>query len=314
VVDLQAAGRHLGSRAVKDMARLDDLLEKTSRTFALSIPMLPEPTRRHVGIAYLLFRVADTFEDAARWPRAKRLAALDDLAGLLEARGGELPAARRWLADAPIAHAGYLELLRETPAVMEAYWALPTSARAALRRDLLRTVSGMAGFVRRGDACGNLRLSSLRELRDYCYVVAGIVGEMLTELFLLDAEVLTPFASRLRRRSRFFGEALQLVNILKDADSDATEGRVYLPRGVDRARVFAMARRDLDTAAAYVATLQLAGAPDGFVAFTGSPAILARASLDRIAAAGAGAKISREEVGALMARMFEDLAAGRPLL
>jgi len=296
------------------MANLDDLLEKTSRTFALSIPMLPEPTRRHVAIAYLLFRVADTFEDAARWPRAKRLEALDDLARLLETRGGEQLAAARWLADPPVSHEGYLELLRETPAVMDAYWAVPPPARAALRGDLLRTVSGMAGFVRRGDARGNLRLASMRELRDYCYVVAGIVGEMLTELFLLDGDALAPYASRLRRRSRFFGEALQLVNILKDANSDATEGRVYLPEGVPRARVFALARRDLDVAAAYVGTLQLAGAPDGFIAFTGSPAVLARASLDRIESTAPGAKLTRAEVGALMERMFENLAASRPLL
>jgi len=42
----------------------DGLLQKTSRTFALAIPLLPEPTRTAVGAAYLLFRVADTFEDA----------------------------------------------------------------------------------------------------------------------------------------------------------------------------------------------------------------------------------------------------------
>ena len=298
---------------MRAMANLDDLLEKTSRTFALSIPMLPEPTRRHVGIAYLLFRVADTFEDGLLWPRAKRLAALDDLARLLETRGGEKAAAERWLADAPVTHAGYLELLRETPSVMDAYWDLEAPARAVLRRDLLRTVSGMARFVRRGDSKGNLRLASLRELRDYCYVVAGLVGEMLTELFLLESESLAPFASRLRRRSRYFGEALQLVNILKDANSDATEGRVYLPGGIDRSRVFALARRDIEIAAAYVGTLQLAGAPDGFVAFTGSPAVRARASRDRIESTAPGAKITRAEVGALMERMFENLAAGRPL-
>jgi len=299
---------------VRTMANLDTLLEKTSRTFALSIPMLPEPTRRHVSIAYLLFRIADTFEDAALWPRAKRLAALDDLARLLETHGDEISVSERWLADVPVAHAGYLELLRETPAVMEAYWAVPATTRGVLRDDLLRTVSGMAGFVRRGDVRGNLRLASLRELRDYCYVVAGIVGEMLTELFLLDADALGPFASRLRRRSRFFGEALQLVNILKDVNSDATEGRVYLPPGIDPARVFALARRDLDVAAGYVGTLQLAGAPDGFVAFTGSPAVLARATLDRLETTAPGAKLTRAEVGALMERMFENLAAGSPLL
>ncbi len=41
-------------------ADLDTLLAETSRTFALAIPLLPEPTRHEVGVAYLLFRVADT--------------------------------------------------------------------------------------------------------------------------------------------------------------------------------------------------------------------------------------------------------------
>ena len=41
-------------------ALLEDLLVKTSRTFALSIPPLPEPLRSEVTIAYLLFRIADT--------------------------------------------------------------------------------------------------------------------------------------------------------------------------------------------------------------------------------------------------------------
>jgi farnesyl-diphosphate farnesyltransferase len=296
------------------MVKLEDLLEKTSRTFALSIPMLPEPTRRHVEIAYLLFRVADTFEDAARWSREARIAALHDLAGLLARRGGEQAASTRWLEAIPIDHAGYLELLRETPSVLEAYWEMPKAARGALARDLLRTVHGMADVVRRGDAQGNLRLGDARALRDYCYVVAGIVGEMLTELFLVDHPVLGPIAPRLRRRSRFFGEGLQLVNILKDAASDATEGRVYLPEGLDPAVVFARARHDLDHAATYVRALQRVGAPDGLVAFTGSPAILARASLDRIEAHGPGAKLTRPEVAALMERMFEDLANGREVI
>jgi farnesyl-diphosphate farnesyltransferase len=295
-------------------ATLDDLLEKTSRTFALSIPMLPEPTRRHVGIAYLLFRIADTFEDAVLWTRAARIAALGDLERLLERRGGEDDAAARWLTESPVDHAGYLELLRETPTVMRAYWAMPGPAREALRRDLARTVRGMADVVRRGDARGNLRLATLRELRDYCYVVAGIVGEMLTELFLLDNPGLAAVAPRLRRRSRFFGEGLQLVNILKDAASDATEGRVYLPDGTDRSVVFDMARRDLDWAAGYVGTMQRSGGPDGLVAFAGSPVILARASLDRIESRGPGAKLTRAEVGSLMETMFENLGAGREII
>ena len=292
------------------MATLDDLLEKTSRTFALSIPMLPEPTRRHVGIAYLLFRIADTFEDAARWPRDRRLAALGDLERLLRVEGSPRALSDGWLSDLPVTHAGYLELLRETPSVLEAYRAMPDAPREALRRDLTRTVRGMQDVVRRGDEGGNLRLASIRELRDYCYVVAGIVGEMLTALFLIDRPELAPVAPRLSRRSRFFGEGLQLVNILKDRASDATEGRVYLPAGIDPRVVFAIARSDLDRAAEYVTTLQRVGAPDGFVAFTASPAILARASLDRIEERGPGAKIGRDEVAGLMEGMFAAIETG----
>ena len=63
---------------------LDDLLLKTSRTFALAIPLLPEPTRAAVGVAYLLFRIADTFEDATAWPRTQRIEALERFVEVLQ--------------------------------------------------------------------------------------------------------------------------------------------------------------------------------------------------------------------------------------
>ena len=293
---------------------LGGLLLRTSRTFALSIPMLPEPTRRHVGVAYLLFRIADTFEDAVRWPRERRVAALSEFEQLLVEPGGEKHAAERWSQGAPVEHAGYLELLAATPLVMESYWSMPPRARDVLRGGLRRTVRGMTDVVRRGDAAGHVRLASLRDLRDYCYVVAGIVGEMLTELFLLDDTALPPVAPALRRRSRFFGEGLQLVNILKDAAGDATEGRVYLPDRIERTSIIALARRDLDWAAAYVGLLQHAGASDGLIAFTSSPVLLARASLARVAVQGPGAKLTRPEVAALIESMFENIATGREVV
>src|SRR5262249_50075119 len=96
---------------------LDRLLEGSSRTFALSIPLLPEPTRRQVGIAYLLFRIADTFEDAAVWPAERRIAALAEFRALLDSpeRGTAEAAVRRWMDGPPTAHAGYRTLLAETP-------------------------------------------------------------------------------------------------------------------------------------------------------------------------------------------------------
>ena len=58
------------------MTDVETLLQKTSRTFALTIPYLPQPIRNEVGIAYLLFRLIDTFEDAVLWAPSRRIEAL----------------------------------------------------------------------------------------------------------------------------------------------------------------------------------------------------------------------------------------------
>ena len=295
------------------MASLEDLLEKTSRTFALSIPVLPEPTRREVMIAYLLFRIADTFEDASHWAPPRRIAALAEFRELLAAPDPEK--ARRladgWNAGGVSPHAGYRELIAETPFVLDAFFALSPPAVAAIRSHVARSAEGMARSVGRTGGAG-LALADLADLRAYCYVVAGIVGEMLTELFLLDRPGLAGSAAFLRERAATFGEALQLVNILKDSATDASEGRRYLPAGVAPSEVFALARRDLDVAARYIGALQAASAPRGLVEFTALPVLLARASLDRIEAKGPGSKVSRPEVFFLAQKLKRALDRDEP--
>lgn len=296
------------------MADLEQLLIATSRTFALAIPYLPEPTRQEVTLAYLLFRIADTFEDAASWPVAERTGALAEFNALLSHPDPERIAERSrfWAAEVPCTQLGYTDLLAELPAVFEAFLALPDEAIEVIRRHTSRTAEGMAGFVARVDERGELALRDLSDLRHYCYIVAGIVGELLTELFLLDHPSLAAAAKPLRDRATAFGEGLQLVNILKDSASDAREGRRYLPPGVERAEVLALARKNLQTAAEYVTLLQQNGAPRGFVAFTALPVELAQATLDRVEQAGPGSKLSRPEVYALVRRVEEALDRNEP--
>lgn len=308
---------------------LDRLLERTSRTFALSIPMLPEPTRSQVTLAYLLFRIADTFEDAAAWPRERRIAALHQFADLVEA-GKDAEAApdceelarqaqrqaEGWAVELPSSHEGYLELLAATPDVLCRYLELPPEARRIVGHHSVRTARGMAGFVEKADDQGHLVLDDEANLVRYCYVVAGIVGELLTDLFLLDRPALADSADYLRQRAALFGEALQLVNILKDSEADAQEGRRFLPPGLDRAAVFQRARRDLEAATEYVLRLQQAhmdggtggdsaeaGIERGLVAFTALPVRLAWATLDEVEKNGPGSKIGRERVFQLAAEL-----------
>ncbi|HEV8268263.1 MAG TPA: squalene/phytoene synthase family protein [Thermoanaerobaculia bacterium] len=292
---------------------LEKLLEETSRTFALSIPLLPEPTRREVTIAYLLFRIADTFEDASHWSIERRVEALAAFRDLLTAPSASEARrlAQEWGAAGVSPHEGYARLIAETPEVLEAFFALSPGAVGSIRPHVQRSTDGMAGFVRRTGENGELSLRDVADLKSYCYVVAGIVGEMLTDLFLLGREALAPAAPYLVERAATFGEALQLVNILKDSESDALEGRRYLPPGADRAEVFLLARSDLNAATEYILKLREAGAPRGLVAFTALPVLLAWAALEKIEREGPGSKVSRPEVFAIAAKLELDLAFGR---
>ncbi len=291
-----------GLSYARTMADLDDLLQKTSRTFALSIPLLPEPTRKAVSVAYLLFRIADTFEDATRWPREKRIEALEAFCELVEQPDSVQAAEHlvaKWLNPPPVEHAGYLELIQKTGEVLAELKSMPAEVQKILVKHSVRTSEGMAAVVARADERGSMRLSSLRDLTGYCYLVAGIVGELLTEVFLHDAPSLQAQAAQLTQRMVAFGEGLQLVNILKDILDDARDGRVYLPPAVTVAQVSALARAGLDQGNAYVQALQAGGAPKGYLGFTGISLMLAYATLNRLEQFGAGAKVTRDEVGRL---------------
>lgn len=295
-----------------DRRRLDELLTASSRTFAITIPLLPEPTRLEVTLAYLLFRVADTLEDATDWPVEDKLVALEHLARLLETPEAQQAEtlATAWTAVPPLQHVGYMELIRDLPLVMRAASTLPAASWAIIAKHSVRTTRGMAAFVAR-DRTAAVRLTDLDDLRAYCYTVAGIVGEMLTELFLLGRQQLVAVAQELRADASAFGEGLQLVNILKDADADAIEGRQFLPRNADRDGITRLAFEGLDAATRYCARLESAGADRGILASVALPIVLARATLLRVQQLGPGAKLGRAHVAALITRLQGAIALGR---
>jgi farnesyl-diphosphate farnesyltransferase len=291
---------------------LEPLLQKTSRTFALTIPLLPDPLRTEVAVAYLLFRIIDTFEDATLWSGGRRADALGQFVRLID--DGDLHGAQdltaQWLRDPPLQHPGYLELLAATPRVLEWCRELRPSAREQLRLHVGRSARGMADVVARAGDQGSLQLQTMQELRDYCYTVAGIVGEMLTELFLLQSPALLNAAVGLRERAVAFGEGLQLVNILKDARPDAGEGRVYLPRQASLAEVFMLARADLRRAAEYTDLLRAAGGAPGLVAFNALNSRLAIGTLRVLRDQGLGAKLTRLQVTTMAAQVMNAVETG----
>ncbi len=157
---------------------------------------------------------------------------------------------------------------------------------------------------------GAAGLTSLEALRHYCYVVAGIVGELLTQLFLEEKPSLEVVKSELLADARRFGEGLQLVNIFKDEFDDQAEGRSFLPRNVPRAELFALAAEDLRCARRYIAALRQGGAPASFLAFTSFPCELAEATLEALRLRGPGATVPRTRVVAMFERYCALSASG----
>jgi farnesyl-diphosphate farnesyltransferase len=299
-----------------DYDKLNDLLQKTSRTFALTIPLLPETTRRDVGVAYLLFRILDSFEDATLWSAPRRIRAIEEFIRLLNDSdlAGAAEAAKHWLDEPPLEHAGYLELIALTPRVLEWHRELGAEARERIRFHLARTGAGMAEFVARTNGSGTLQLGSLAELREYCYFVAGIVGQLLTDLYVLGCPQLASVEPELHARAVRFGEGLQLVNILKDAQPDAAEGRVYLPSGVTLDDVFAIAQADLVAALEYTELLRDGNADFGVVAFNALNARLALATLGVLRDRGLGSKLTRGQLSGLAADVMHSIRSGASLV
>jgi len=86
---------------------------------------------------------------------------------------------------------------------------------------------GMHHFQQTASVAGLARSS---DLDSYCYYVAGVVGEMLTELFCCHAPDIAAQRNALQELSTSFAEALQLTNIIKDFWEDRSRGACWFPR------------------------------------------------------------------------------------
>ncbi len=212
-----------------------ELLPEVSRTYALNIPVLPEPLDGVVTVAYLLCRIADALEDEAQGGVPERVALLSELSELVALVPQDSDRAGRFAeqagealrASAPPAE---MKLVRSTAAVLEALEVFPAWVRPHVARCVEVMTRGMSESVAALDGRPPAGLASLKATLDYCYYVAGVVGEMLTDLFVDYAPTVRGVGEALRPRSSAFGRALQLTNILKDIRVDLERGSCWLPR------------------------------------------------------------------------------------
>lgn len=208
----------------------NEILLGVSRTFALTIPQLPDPLRRVVTNAYLLCRIADTIEDeSALTVEQKQF--FHDL--FVRVVGGEAAATDFAAKLTPLLTGSTLDtekdLVSNTAAVIRVTQGFNTNQRAALVRCVTIMCEGMPRYERKASVDG---LADLRELDQYCYFVAGVVGETLTELFCDYSPEIARHREAMAGLGVSFGQGLQMTNILKDFWEDRARGVCWLPRDV----------------------------------------------------------------------------------
>jgi farnesyl-diphosphate farnesyltransferase len=211
-------------------------LQGVSRTFALTIPQLPPKLMRPVANAYLLCRIVDTIEDEVSLsPAQKRHFCqqfVDVVAGTSSARA--LSAALAPLLSDQTIPAEH-ELIRLIPKVIEITHGFETEQRDALHRCVATMAKGMADFQDHHLTHG---LATMQEMNDYCYYVAGVVGEMLTRLFCHYSTEIAAHKTELMALAVSFGQGLQMTNILKDLWDDHQRNVCWLPREIFDAHRF----------------------------------------------------------------------------
>jgi farnesyl-diphosphate farnesyltransferase len=211
---------------------LGDLLRQVSRSFYLSLVVLPRPLREPIGLAYLLARAADTIADTPLVPRADRLGHLETLRRACAGEATDVGALAS--ACAPYqAHLSERRLLERLAEALDRVAALPPADRHEVRAVLATLTSGMIFDLTRfpgEDAKDLAAIETLEELDHYTYLVAGCVGPFWTVLHVAHRRRLADWALReMSEEGVSFGKALQLTNVLRDVPGDLAHGRCYLP-------------------------------------------------------------------------------------
>jgi farnesyl-diphosphate farnesyltransferase len=210
---------------------LNDLLKATSRSFYLTLRVLPARVRPQIGLAYLLARTTDTLADTELVPPAQRLDALQKLRERILGQSSA-PLNFGELAKHQGSHAEKL-LLEKVEGSLALLQTLSPQDLKLVRDVLAIIISGQELDLRRfsnASAENIVPLETAAGLDDYTYRVAGCVGGFWTKICRAH---LFPNArldeTQLIADGIRFGKGLQLVNILRDVPKDLRNGRCYLP-------------------------------------------------------------------------------------
>lgn len=213
---------------------LVDLLKSVSRSFYLTLRVLPVGVREPIGLAYLLARTADSIADTPLLPPEQRIGLLLGLAGQISAPDQAAALAPIVVSEQAFTNSKERVLLAQIPQMLALLQLQPAADKARIQHVVATLCSGMQFDLTYfpDERTGALAaLPDLAALDHYTWQVAGCVGEFWTELTHAHLRALRHWPlAEMSRLGIAFGRALQMTNVLRDCAADLRIGRCYLPQ------------------------------------------------------------------------------------
>lgn len=217
---------------------LHGILKQVSRSFYLTLNVLPDGVREQMGLSYLFARAADTIADTDLIDRAQRLKYLHQFQAQFTPAGIDWNAVRE-IQVALVPHqkdSAESVLLQRLEDCLRLYEDYPTDDRELIQWLMSVLPQGMEMDLTRfpGESSRELvALSTMDELDQYTYYVAGCVGEFWTQMVCAHRPGMGGW--NVAEKSAIgvrFGKGLQLTNIVKDIARDLHRGRCYVPESL----------------------------------------------------------------------------------
>ena len=248
-----------------------DMLTKTSRTFVIPISRLEGQLNQVVMAAYLCMRSIDEIEDHPNLLTEQKVQ-------LLQLVGEQVLNGEQQLSDL---FESYEDLLPEVTTRIDDWLSLiPEEISTDVRFFISKMAKGMASWSER-----NWLVQTEEDLDEYTYVVAGLVGELLSVLWKWHDGIETD-----ANLAVSFGRGLQAVNIIRNQSEDKDRGVSFYPEGWTQEIMINYAKKQLEKADEYIASIQ----PKHIYEFCSIPLALAYGTLGAIE--NNHEKLKRDEV------------------
>lgn len=196
-------------------------LQKQSRSFAIPILNLDDHLKRPIMAQYNLNKTIDTIEDSTKLTNTEKRILISKFCKSLVKHNISTEVKQIMQHNTPAAERF---VFHNYGATLLLFQQLSASEQKIAIEKTIIMAEGMMKYLSKN-------IQNMQELNNYCYYVAGSVGEYLVELFNIHYPLKINNYQQLLSHAKGFGRFLQKLNIIRDVHEDFHKlDRIFWPK------------------------------------------------------------------------------------